>query len=364
MRYPLRRLTCALVLLAALGTGVAAQQSNVTNAVVIAALQAMGLFGDGYAVGQAPVWSASAGQFQPGAPAPGFPLLAPNGTAVAPSYSFASDPNTGWYRPAEGHIGYTSNGTEYFRFEGDTLQLRSTNILSWSSGVISPGAGDVSLSRGAANRLDLATGDSFYLVSGGLGVGTPPVGANRIDLPNNGAVILGQFGVVQVGAGGNFSFGVGTTFQGPGDGTLVITNGAQTIGVGLDVTIDGLLKVRNRALNAAGGLGFASLAISGTAPTIASGFCTSPAVSASNGTAAFAITIGTGCAASTGTVTMPAATTGWACHIVNVTTPATNNPKQTGGTTTTVTVTNYAMTTGVAANFTASESLRFHCTGY
>lgn len=107
------------------------------------------------------------------------------------------------------------------------------------------------------------------------------------------------------------------------------------------------------------------VAISTTAPTIASGLCTSPAISASNGTAAFAITVGTSCAGiSTGTLTMPAATTGWHCRFNNVTTPASFIVDQTGGSTTTVTFTNYSRTTGLATDFTASESIRASCLGY
>jgi hypothetical protein len=54
-----------------LGSGaLLAQQSNVTNAVVIAALQAMGLFGDGYLAGDVPVWSATATQYQPSSATP------------------------------------------------------------------------------------------------------------------------------------------------------------------------------------------------------------------------------------------------------------------------------------------------------
>lgn len=107
----------------------------------------------------------------------------------------------------------------------------------------------------------------------------------------------------------------------------------------------------------------AKVAVSGTAPTISAGFCTSPTVTSNNGTAQFVITIGTSCAAATGTVTMPAASNAWTCYVANVTSPASNVPEQTGGTTTTVTVTNYARTTGLAANWTDSEVLRFMCLG-
>lgn len=125
--------------------------------------------------------------------------------------------------------------------------------------------------------------------------------------------------------------------------------------------IDGTGEVR---LGTNGSFGVATKAWVRTAPTVAAGFCTSPAIAASNGTAAFAVTIGTGCAGSTGSVTLPTATTAWVCTGFNVTAPATNVIGQTGGTTTTATFTNYARTTGLAANWTDSDSIRFQCTGY
>lgn len=38
----------------------------------------------------------------------GFPLLAPNGTAGAPSYSFSAESGLGWYRPSAGQMGLSS----------------------------------------------------------------------------------------------------------------------------------------------------------------------------------------------------------------------------------------------------------------
>ncbi len=100
-----------------------------------------------------------------------------------------------------------------------------------------------------------------------------------------------------------------------------------------------------------------------TAPT-ATTFCTSPSIPANNGTAAFTINVGSACATSTGTITMPAATTGWVCDFQNVTSPATSVIGQTGGTTTTVTVTNYVRITGVAGNWTSSDVIRAKCSAY
>lgn len=108
-----------------------------------------------------------------------------------------------------------------------------------------------------------------------------------------------------------------------------------------------------------------ALAWSATAP-VATTFCaTSPSIPNNNGTAAFTINVGTSCSTSVGTITMsPAAATGWVCSFADVTTPASNVVSQTGGTTTTVTVTNYARTTGIASNWTASEVIRAMCSAY
>lgn len=101
-----------------------------------------------------------------------------------------------------------------------------------------------------------------------------------------------------------------------------------------------------------------------TAPTASAGFCTSPSVSASNGTAAFEVTIGSACAGSTGTITLPAATTAWVCTCHDVTSPAGNYMEQTGGSTTTCTMQNYSRTLGTAANFTSADVFRCTAMGY
>lgn len=120
--------------------------------------------------------------------------------------------------------------------------------------------------------------------------------------------------------------------------------------------------------SAAVALGFGStsqkIAWSATAPSISSGFCTSPSISNNNGTAAFTITIGSACGASTGVLTMPTASVGWSCHFNNVTNPNANTPYQTASTTTSVSITNYVRTTGVAGNWTASDVVTAECTAY
>jgi hypothetical protein len=120
-------------------------------------------------------------------------------------------------------------------------------------------------------------------------------------------------------------------------------------------------------MNTAGSTSLNSKIItSKTPPTIASGGCTTGAaqsVSLSNGTAAFAITLGGATCGSTITLTMPAASSGWVCDAHNNTSSATNVLDVVAAGTTSIVITNYVRTTGVAGNFTGTEVLLVKCTG-
>ena len=104
-----------------------------------------------------------------------------------------------------------------------------------------------------------------------------------------------------------------------------------------------------------------------TAPTIASGGCTSPAVTSNNGTGAFLLTLGTSCTGvKTIVLTMPAAAHFWACNAENNTSDAQqalNTIASRATSTTAVTLTNYTRTTGLQADFTASDTVLVQCSG-
>lgn len=119
-------------------------------------------------------------------------------------------------------------------------------------------------------------------------------------------------------------------------------------------------------LNVAAGLYTAgSLLASSTAPTISSGFGTSPTIGTAPSTAVFTVNVGSGGSASTGVLTMPATTTAWACYVNDKTTTSSTvfMTKVTASTTTSVTVGNFN-TSGAAAAWVASDVLQFQCTGY
>lgn len=112
------------------------------------------------------------------------------------------------------------------------------------------------------------------------------------------------------------------------------------------------------------GISFSNLAVSATAPTISSGFGTSPSVTANNGTAAFRINVGTGGTATNGVVGLPTAANGWNCFASDVTTPGTGHTiKQSAGTTTSATLTNYD-NAGSPVAWTASDIIIVNCMAY
>lgn len=117
----------------------------------------------------------------------------------------------------------------------------------------------------------------------------------------------------------------------------------------------------------ADGFHVTTLAASGTAPTIASGGCTSPAVTHNNGTAAFLVTIGTSCTGvKTITLTMPAAAHLWSCAGDNTTSDSqqqSNYLIARPTSTTAVVLTSYDRTTNVQEDFTASDTYLVHCLG-
>lgn len=122
----------------------------------------------------------------------------------------------------------------------------------------------------------------------------------------------------------------------------------------------GLLKTRlnGATTTLASGLGT-------TAPTVASGGCTSPAIAANDGSRAFSVTIGSSCSGvKTITLTFPTAPTGWACDAQDVTTPASFVIAMASPSTTAVTFNNYSRTTGLAIDFVAAESLYVNCKGF
>ena len=103
-----------------------------------------------------------------------------------------------------------------------------------------------------------------------------------------------------------------------------------------------------------------------TAPTVSSGFGTSPSIPNGTSSAIFTVNVGTGGTASSGVISFgtTAAPHGWGCDINDVTHPGPNATRVSASTTTTVTFTNYSQTTGLAVAWSASDVLVAKCLAY
>ena len=104
------------------------------------------------------------------------------------------------------------------------------------------------------------------------------------------------------------------------------------------------------------------IATTTTLPTIASGFGTSPTITAVN-TFCFRIVVGTGGAAN-GTITLPTAPNGWLAFAADVTSGSSIFLQLTASNTTSVTFTSYSVTTGLATNMSASDVILVNCIAF
>jgi hypothetical protein len=69
-------------------------------------------------------------------PPPSFPLLAPLGTAVAPSYSFTGDSDTGMYAAAANTLGFTTNGVAVFAVTTTGAVVTNVSAFAFQNGVV------------------------------------------------------------------------------------------------------------------------------------------------------------------------------------------------------------------------------------
>lgn len=283
-------------------------------------------------------------------------------------------------------IGWAANVLTITPQAAGTGTLRNMTLGVASSTVTFPGTITNNLSIFAATTSAQLAGVLSDETGTGVAVfGTSPTFTTTALFPNGSA---GAPGV-------SFSADTDTGFFKSGDGALVVTaNGvaeanftesalqlraagifgwtdgtpqAGSRDTGLKRNAAGVVEVNNGSAGVFRDLALRDLrpnnvlSIAGTAPTISSGFGTTPSVSANNGTIAFRINVGTGGTASSGVIGLPTATTGWNCNVDDITTPASYVTDQTASTTTTATVQNYSRTTGLATAWTASDILAVSC---
>ncbi len=128
--------------------------------------------------------------------------------------------------PFESASGVVVYATKNSGDSNNRYQVDSDGVASWGSG---SGAVDVSISRGGADQLDLAAGDSFHVLSGHVRVGgTGGTGDAYIDLDDGSSVTAGGSGEVRFRSNaGVFEVSEnGAAFAAPGGGGVTDLQGA------------------------------------------------------------------------------------------------------------------------------------------
>jgi hypothetical protein len=199
--------------------------------------------------------------------------------------------------------------------------------------------------------------------------GTPFAGTGTTSTPQlymncNGSTAPSSWGTSGTTFGANFCSGYVGNFMdvhANGGASVFKINSAGAM------TASSLTLPSGSVLNLNGGFQFGAsshLLFSPTAPVI--GTCgTSPSIVANNGTAAFTVNVGTGGTATTCTVTMPAATTGWGCMVSPNGAPQAAAETFSAPTSTTlITISNYTASTGAALAFASGAVFNVNCAAY
>lgn len=317
------------------------------------------------------------------------PMYASNGSAAAPADSWLNSATTGAYRIGADNIGYSAAGV--LRWDYNTARILSTIPLQIQQGTLTadtPARSDTATWNNAATTFTLwkAVITDTASAAGSLPLQILGGAAGSTTLFSLGKTGLGTFGAA-------VAFGTGPSkFTSQSDGVVTISNAAvsdfsrlqfggttssfpsiKRNGSGIyirngDDSAFTDLNALNIGLGATAGAYYVTTqVIIRTAPTIASGGCTSPAVTWNNGTAAFLITIGTSCTGvKSFTLTMPAVTNRWVCTAENNTSDAaqqTNYAVARATSTTAVVVTSYDRVTGLQEDVTASDTYLVSCLG-
>lgn len=226
--------------------------------------------------------------------------------------------------------------------------------------------GSTTLSACTANSLMQVDGSKVVLCdakttlsSGGVMTVTKSTAGDGLIVTNGGATPKSLFLYTDASAAGVFNT-AGTA----GSGIYMPATGLDIYGAGAHV-FSATVNTINFPSAAASIKTNSKTIISQTAPTLASGGCTSAAMVSNNGTARFTAGVGTSCSGSQPLVfTLPATTTGWNCYAQNTSNSATSVPAQSSAiSTTSVTITNYARTTGLAAAWTDADVIVVSCLG-
>lgn len=248
-----------------------------------------------------------------------------------------------------------------FEVEGTSAATRSA-VARWSADIGPPFFSGYK-SRAVSIGMDTAVqaGDGLVTLGGYGSDGTTPGGdlAANIAFTATNTFAVGNFsGAINFKTSTGGALNTVLALDGPGAACVASSIGGTATCAANKKIFD---QLGNLYLN--GGLIVANLLESATAPTVASGFGTSPSIPKNNGTAAFTVNVGTGGSATSGVIGLPTAANGWICLATDMTTPGANFTKQSASSTTSATFTNYN-SAGSATAWAANDNLIVHCQGY
>jgi hypothetical protein len=230
---------------------------------------------------------------------------------------------------------------------GITAIAANTVIANATGSSASPTAFAMPSCTGSANALGYTSGTGI-ICNGSINAAT--LGGATFASP-------GSIGATTAGAGAFTSLSASGTVTGAGFSNYLLTPppiGSTTPNAGRFTTV---IATTSYTLT--------NLVSSVTAPTVSSGFGTSPTISNNNGTAAFLLHIGTGGTASTGVLTMPTASNGWMCDAADISSQSSTVfiTKVSAEGPTSVTLTQYN-TSGAAAAWGSGDFVVVKCSAF
>lgn len=237
-------------------------------------------------------------------------LLWPNGTQSLPGGAFQTEPATGFYHPNGNRIVLAISGqAAVAMWIAASQQLRSDGVYAFANSTnAETGTIDTGISRGSAGTVNFGNGTA--------GDGSGVVNAAAAIFSSN----------LSMSSGGRIFWSTRAQIISPADGSLVVENNAQTIGS----------QLKADAL-----------------PTVASGFGTSPSITAGSTALAGSVNVGTGGTATTGVIAFNG--TAFPSAPFCTATPTTSNVVQRVASSTT------QLTLNVTTAWTASDVIFWQC---
>lgn len=274
--------------------------------------------------------------------------------------------------------GSSNSAGEGIRIEGASTNdwFTQDTVLGFNSGITEVGTNIYvgQLGTGAVVPVDIQFKD---LVNQGASTGWTINGGYRLHMSDvhhehikvTGYNITGTNSLNNVITIDNNYFAMDGSYESTGSGAIVnASTGASLNWITFDHNMFGVFGsgAPDNVLSGQPGLWDEHDNVGWANPSVTSGFGATTAIGTVAGSSyplTFQINLGATVSTSAASIALHAASHGWDCKFTDITTPATNLPRQTGGTTTGVTLSNYNPG-GSATNPTANDTINASCTEY